>query len=70
MWLVVAYGNWLGTILAATFGGSQLMPIAGGSSVPEKIYDVIITVIIGLVSVLSILALCFTIYGLRGKSDY
>lgn len=69
MWLVVAYGNWLGTLLAAIAGGSQLMPIAGNNAMPEPVLDVLITTIIGIVSLLSISALAATIWGLRGNSD-
>lgn len=69
MWLVVAYGNWLGTLIAAIAGGSQLMPIAGNNAMPEPILDVLITTIIGIVSLLSISALAATIWGLRGDSD-
>lgn len=69
MWLVVAYGNWLGTLLAAISGGSQLMPIAANNAMPEPVFDVLITAIIGIVSLLSISALVATIWGLRGDSD-
>lgn len=69
MWLVVAYGNWLGTLLAAIAGGSQLMPIAGNNAVPEPAIEAIITLIIGIVSLLSIAALLLTIWGLRGDPD-
>lgn len=69
MWLVVAYGNWLGTLLAAISGGSQLMPIAGNNAMPEPVFDVLITAIIGVVSLLSISALLLSIWGLRGDPD-
>ncbi len=67
LWVVVGYGNWLGTLLAAIFGGSQLMPISGSNVTPTPAQEMIVTTVIIAVSVLSLAAVLVVLWGLRGN---
>ena len=65
LWVVVGYGNWFGTLLAAVFGGSQLMPVTGSKVPPTPAEDMIVTAIIIPISMLSLLAVLMVLWGLR-----
>lgn len=66
-WIAVGYGNWLGTLLAAIFGGSQLMPVTGSTVTPTPAQEMIVTLTIIPISVLSLAAVLMVLWGLRGN---
>ncbi len=68
LWVLACYGNWLGTLLAAMFGGSQLMPIAGANAVSSPGQETVVMIVIISIGLISIIATLMVLWGLRGNS--
>jgi len=67
LWVAMGVGNWAGTLAAAYFGGSQLMPIAGGGQTAAPAGEMLVTIVIIAVSVISVAAVSMVLWGLRGN---
>lgn len=68
LWVVAGYGNWLGTLLAAVFGGSQLMPIAGSNAISPPLQETVVLIVIVTIGLISIAAALMVLWALRGNS--
>lgn len=69
LWHISAFGNWLGTLIAAAFGGSSLMPIASSGVTSTPIQETIVMIVILTTSLVSLVVVSITVWGLRGKDD-
>ena len=66
-WLLLwaAYGSWFFCLLAAMFGASQILPIAGAGYSAAPWQEALVRAGLSLVALGVTLACCFVIYGLR-----
>jgi hydroxylaminobenzene mutase len=66
-WLLLwaAYGSWFFCLLAAVFGASQILPIAGAGYSAAPWQEALVRAGLSLVAPSVTLACCFVIYGLR-----
>lgn len=69
LWILVGFGNWFATLLAACIGGSTFMPIAGSGATPTGVMAGIVDGVIAGVGIGSILAVLLVIWGLRGNGQ-
>jgi hydroxylaminobenzene mutase len=67
-WLLLfsAYANWAFCFLAALFGASEILPIAGAGYSAEAWQEQLVKVGLGLGAVSILLAMILVLYGLRG----
>ncbi len=66
-WLLLyaAYASWFFCFLAAVFGASEMLPIAGAGFHAAPWQEQVVKAGLGLVAVSITLACCFMLYGLR-----
>ena len=67
MLLYAAYGSWAFCFLAAVFGASEMLPIAGAGYSADPWQEQLIKVGLGLVAISITLACCLALYGIRKK---
>jgi hydroxylaminobenzene mutase len=65
MLLYAAYGSWVFCLLAAVFGASKTMPIAGAGYSADPWQEQLVTAGLGLVAISITLACAFVLYGYR-----
>jgi hydroxylaminobenzene mutase len=68
MLLVAAYGSWLFCLLAAVFGASEMLPIAGAGYSAEPWQEQVIKAGLSIVAVSITVASCLLLYGVRRNS--
>lgn len=67
MLLYAAYGSWVFCLLAAVFGASEMLPIAGAGYSADPWQEQLIKGGLGLVAISITLACCLALYGIRKK---
>jgi hydroxylaminobenzene mutase len=67
--LIAAYFNWAFCLLAAVFGASQTLAIAGAGHTAAPWQEQLVSMGLGLGAICVLLACCFVFYGLRTARD-
>jgi hydroxylaminobenzene mutase len=67
LFLYAAYGSWAFCLLAAVFGASQMLPIAGAGYSAEPWQEQIVAAGLGLVAISITLACCLVLYGFQKR---
>jgi hydroxylaminobenzene mutase len=65
LFLYAAYGSWVFCLLAAVFGASEMLPIAGAGYNAAPWQEQLIAAGLGLVAISITLACSFVLYGIR-----
>jgi hydroxylaminobenzene mutase len=67
--LIAAYASWAFCLLAAVFGASQTLPIAGVGHTAAPWQEQLVSMGLGVGAICVLLACCFVLYGLRTTRD-
>ena len=68
MFLYAAYASWIFCLLAAVFGASEMLPIAGAGYSAQPWQEQVIKVGLGLVAISITFACCFVLHGFRKRN--